>query len=180
MASSSKGSLMKKDPTKEKTPRLVLGIDPGQKGALVWLSENGFTHELMPLDELKWVNFERLLEIFAVNPCDHVYLERAKAYGMNAGGAFSYGVDFGTILCALRIVELPYTLVDPHVWTKDLHADLDKRLKPKEKSLLALDRFFPKLKHNIPKGPRSGKMHEGVVDALLIAYYGLRHSKRDK
>jgi hypothetical protein len=168
---------MKKGQKSADSPKLVLGIDPGQKGALVWLSENGFTYELMPLDPDGRTDMFALMEMIATNPCNIIYVERAKAFQMGVSGAFNYGRDFQSIIAAIKLCGVSFILIDPHVWTKVLHADLDKRLKPKEKSLLALDRYFPKLKQNVPKGPRSGKYHEGVVDALLIAEFGLRQSK---
>jgi hypothetical protein len=157
---------------------LVLGIDPGLNGAIVLLDDaGGLQNFLMPLTvegKNKSLDFEALQKNFQGIPASgcHVFLERAVAFGMGLTGAFSYGRGFGFIEIAIKLAGLPVTQVSPKEWTKEMHQGISADLKPKVKSQIAVERLFPQFVSAIPRA--KGKMHEGIVDALLIAGYGLR------
>lgn len=157
--------------------KIVLGIDPGLSGALVWLSKNGLTFAPMPLNEEGRICYESIKEVIENSPPDHIYIERAVAFGMGVTGAFNYGQDFNAIKIGVGLTKIPFTLVEPGKWAKVMHQGIDKDMKPKAKSIVAVKRLYPQLLKDIPKGPRSGKFDEGIVDALLIAGYGLKQSE---
>lgn len=155
----------------------VLGIDPGQKGAVVWLMENGldFEFELMPLDSEGDVSFQGLIEIITkFDSSIPVVLERAIPFAMGTKHAFNYGRGFACIENALMSLERPVTYIEPGKWSKYMHQGIDANLKPKVKSVVALERLYPKLAKLVPKSPKSKKYHDGVMEALLIAGYGQR------
>jgi hypothetical protein len=54
-----------------------------------------------------------------------------------------------------------------------MHQGISKKLKPKVKSEIAVNQLYPKLVGMLPRRLRGG-MHDGFIDALLIAGYGLR------
>lgn len=151
----------------------VLGIDPGLTGAFVKFDGKDFGFELMPLTPERRVDFDQVWEILTGFK-GHVFVERAMPMAMGAKHAFNYGKDFAAIEIAIQLCELPATYVEPSKWTKEIFQGINSDLKPKAKSLVALKRLLPKLVSQIPTTPKSKKMHEGVVDALLIAYYGLK------
>lgn len=152
----------------------VIAIDPGLTGAIIFLDGEKFETFLIPHHENKDVNFEEVQKILAKFSGAHVFLERAMPLAMGAKHAFNYGRGFMVLELAVKLSGLAVTYVEPAKWVKLMHEGISKDLKPKAKSLIAVQRLFPNLIDKIPKTPKSGKMHEGVVDALLIAGYGAR------
>lgn len=159
---------------KRKTQKTVIGVDPGLTGAIVHYSGDTFKHWLMPIDDERRVDYDELVKIFKSisKSKGHVFLERAMPMAMGAKHAFNYGRDFKAIEIAIQTTGLPVTYVEPNKWCKVIHQGVDKRLKPKAKSMVAIKRLLPKLYEDVPKSPKAQNPHEGVVDALLIAKYG--------
>lgn len=159
----------------------VLAIDPGNEGAFVYLNRDGeFEFEKMPVKvtgKFKEVEFEAVLEILKRYKQKTVYLERAKPLAMGATHAFNYGRSFAAIEIAIRVSENPVVYVESHTWAKKMHAGISKDLRPKAKSVLAVERLFRMHLKKIPRSPKAQTLHEGVVDALLIAGYALAETK---
>lgn len=161
----------------------VIGIDPGITGAVVALGSDGnFQYWKMPvkpagkLVEIDFVYLRGMLrDIDGRYDGLHVYLERAVPFAMGTKSAFNYGRGFAAIEHSLQDLDIPYTLVEPGKWTKVMHAGIAKDWKAKAKSIVAVQRLFPKEARQIPKN-KNGKMHEGVMDALLLAGYGQRQT----
>lgn len=165
----------------------ILGIDPGLKGALVLFDGVNFESYAMPLfnqGKKKDIHFQMVRVILEnlerLKGDFHIYLERAMSMGMGSTGAFNYGRGFAALEIAIQMTGLPVTYVEPQKWAKVMHEGIHADLKPKAKSIIAIRRLFPKLVSQIPKAPRSGKLDEGVVDALLLAGYGYRMQKGEK
>lgn len=155
---------------------MVLAIDPGQQGAFVWLEGDFFEWAVMPLkaDGSKDVDFEKVRALMNRRSA-RVFLERAHAGAMGTTGAFNYGRAFAALEIAILLSNFPVTYVEPAKWAKVMHDGISKDLKPKAKSTIAVERLFKKFHDQIPKN-KNGKMHEGVMDALLLAGYGERIS----
>jgi hypothetical protein len=156
---------------------VTVGIDPGQQGAIVELFGDGCLSRFwpMPIDtDTKDVNFKQLKSILSLFERVHVYLERAMPMAMGSKHAFNYGRGFAAIEIALYQSGLAYTLVEPRKWQKEIFQGIDQDLKPKAQALIAVKRLFPNEIDKIPVSPKAKKMHEGVVDALLIAEWGRR------
>lgn len=160
---------------------LVLGIDPGLKGAFVLTDGVDFCQIFaMPLLKMKKetrVDFGKVLlylqnlkKEFGEVP---IFLERAKPLAMGSKFAFNYGRDFEKIIIAISFSKLWAKLVEPSAWTKEMHEGLDPDLKAKAKSMLAMKKLYPHMVARLPVRPR-GKIDDGPVDAFLIAMYGLR------
>lgn len=157
----------------------VLGIDPGLSGAFVIFDGKEFASFAMPIradGKDKRIHFgdlmHLLLELMEEYDVDHAFLERAVSFGMGTKAAFNYGRGFEAITIAIGNTKLPFTLVEPKNWTKEMHAGISADLKPKVKSAVAVERLYPKLVDQLPR--KKGKLLDGPVDALLIAGYGLR------
>jgi|KBSSwiStaDraftv2_1062776.scaffolds.fasta_scaffold274839_3 hypothetical protein len=157
--------------------KTVIGIDPGKEGAFVLLSDKKFESKVMPLKTDGGVDFEAVRDIIEMwqFDADHIFLERAVAFRMGCTSAFNYGRGFAALEIACMLSGLPVTYVEPAKWTRVIHAGIKKDLKPKQKSLIALERLHKPIKKLVLTS-RNGKLHEGIVDALLIASFGLRHS----
>jgi len=157
--------------------KTIIAIDPGKTGGIAVYKENNYKIFEMPLDVEGCVCFDSLYEILETYSWDssYVFLERAVAFKMGCKSAFNYGYDFCTIRNVTKVLEFSITLVEPKKWTKEIHAGIDSKKKAKQKSLIALHRLLPKdLIATIPTTPRSKKIHDGIIDALLIAEYGKR------
>lgn len=159
----------------------LVAIDPGISGAIVITNGVDFFDSFpMPIvsdGKNKAVDFDgvfKLLEkISYVHGLIHVYLERAVPMAMGSKHAFNYGRGFEAIVIALSLVKFPVTYVEPNKWTKEMHEGISADLKPKARSLIAVQRLYPGLVALLPKKPKGG-LHDGPIDALLIAGYGLR------
>lgn len=158
----------------------VIGIDPGLTGAFVLTDGEGyFAHWAMPFSgegrerRIEFGEAVRILYSATRLGAKRIFIERPVSFGMSTNSAYSYGRGFEAILIAIEISKLPYTLIEPAKWTKAMHEGISADLKPKAKSLIAVKRLFPKLVGELPTKPKGG-LHDGPVDALLIAGYGLR------
>lgn len=157
----------------------VMGIDPGKQGAFVVLGETilGPDHFFfeMPIDHIGEVDFDAVTDFLSPFHKDniHVYLERAKPMAMGSKHAFNYGRDFAKIEMALHISRIPTIYVEPTTWMKTMHEGISKDLNPKVRSRIAAERLFPFQAKMIKKN-KNDKLHEGIVEALLIAGFGQR------
>jgi hypothetical protein len=161
----------------------ILGIDPGLKGALVLFDGSTLKHWPMPVltnGKEKEVSFdgihELLWDVYGEHWDMHIYLERAVAFAMGAKGAFNYGRGYAALEIAIGLLQIPVTYIEPSKWTKVIHAGISADLKPKAKSLIALKRLYPQMVDRLPR-TKNGALHDGPVDAFLIAAYGLKSNK---
>lgn len=161
--------------------RFVIGIDPGQKGAIALTNGVDFLRIFqMPLmhgtKQIHFTVLRNLLKDHLGVMSNPVILERAIPMAQGSKGAFTSGVGYERIVRAIDASGLAWRdilVVEPSKWTKEMHQGISKDLKPKAKSLLAVKRLFPKLIRYLPKD-KKGDLMDGPVDALLIAGYGLR------
>lgn len=159
----------------------VMAIDPGLSGAFV-VTDGESLIKCWPMP-ISITGKEKKITFNSVNDLlnrirlqygrIHIFLERAVSFGMGSKAAFNYGRGFELIEIAIGLNEFPVTLVEPAKWTKEMHEGISADLKAKAKSVIAVQRLFPQLVKGIPKKPRGG-IHDGFVDAVLIAGYGLR------
>jgi crossover junction endodeoxyribonuclease RuvC len=164
---------------------IVLGIDPGKTGGIALLGQDGaiLSTSTMPVNE-KEIDLTRLaLEIDRAQIAARdrgealrVYLERAGAFriaGRAQGGVsmFTYGEGFGMIRGLLAGLKVPYTMVRAVDWCRKLHEGLSREASAKERSAQVITRLYPG--ERFLATARSSVNHEGIVDAVLIARYGL-------
>ncbi|CAM6004909.1 unnamed protein product [Sphagnum balticum] len=161
---------------------MILGIDPGLEGAFVLTDGERVVCDKMPIQdggknkEIDFTGVCKLLNKAAQLGVKHIYLERAMALAMGSSHAFNYGRGFGFIEIAIKLSSIPVTYVLPQQWQKEMFEGVSVDLKPKARALIAIERLYPLLVEKLPKKPKGG-MHDGFVDALLIAGYGLRKTK---
>ncbi len=155
--------------------KCILGIDPGKQGAVALLCNDPNTTLfwlLSDIEESRSTPFDHIVEAYGVQ---HAYIEKAHAMpGQGVTSMFNYGMGFGKILGWCEMIGLPYTLVPPQVWTKEIHQGCSGA-NAKEKSAQAVRQLFPK--EDLKATPRSVRLHPGFIDALLIAEYGRRNFK---
>ena len=109
----------------------VLGIDPGQEGALAFLNETGLIWELedMPLlgKEINAHMLTRLIEGYG--PIKMAAVEQAHSMPQQGRASiFNYGVGYGKILGVLAALEVPTTFYTSGQWKKHWRLNNDKAL----------------------------------------------------
>ncbi len=150
--------------------KCVMGIDPGKQGAVCVVNVNEGTVDLELLSnfDFKPTLFRDYVTQREVN---FIYLEKAQAMPkQGVSSMFTYGTGFGRLIGWIEMVEIPYMLVSPHIWTKEMHKGCNGA-NSKERSQQAVRRLFPQ--ENFFVG-NSKKIREGFMDARLICEYGRR------
>lgn len=165
-----------------------LGIDPGANGAFCLLDEDG---EILACERFKRDNdsgevtpytlktqFEDMLKsehwgypIFAA--IEHVRGRGGPGMQWSANNTFQFGRNLGWLemLMANTYQVDEVKLIPPQTWQREMHKGITGNLKPKERSLKAVQH----LSQSLFKGtPKSRVYHDGMVDAYLIAEYARR------
>jgi crossover junction endodeoxyribonuclease RuvC len=154
---------------------LTIGIDPGQKGGLAVLSEDGTLEFLADLPvirdgRLAWIDggvMQSMLIDTARGRQARAIVERVSAMPRQGiASAFTFGVGFGSILSILQARHISVELVTAAVWKRSLGLSSDKRASLDKARLL-----YPSAELHLAR-------HEGRAEALLLAHYGLTQRAR--
>lgn len=154
----------------------ILGIDPGLTGGIILIDSNGTMqcqHVMPSVSNL--LDTAALSLIFAnLKPVtNHCFIEAVNAFpGQGVSSSLKFGRVYGIAEGIIAALKIPYTLVSPIAWQKEIHAGVERKLDPKERSRIATSRLFPGLDLRATEHCR--KPHDGLVDALLIAEFGRR------
>lgn len=149
--------------------KLILGIDPGQKGGIVALGQRtGRIVQKFPMPKEP----PRLASFLSSHTIVMAWIEKAQAYPRQGiRSTFNYGTHFGMLQGMLIALRIPFALVSPRTWQKEMFFKTTHKC-PKAKALAAANRIFAKKKDFWIHGARAKKPHDGIVDAALIAGYG--------
>ena len=149
----------------------VLGIDPGLKGALAWVSRSG---ELLAIEDMPLVdnevNAKLLASLIGGTGRECAVVERQQSMPkQGVSSSFKTGVSYGTLLGVLAALDVPTFIVSSSVWKKALHLTNDKEMSRKR----ALERWpgavdYFKL-----------KKYEGRAEAALLAVSWLQEHRND-
>ena len=153
---------------------IIAGIDPGKQGAIVVLDSvhsQAYKHSLRfdkqgLFDTLDFFDFLNPLKV------DLLILE--KVMGRKAWGAtqtFNFGVGWGQVWLSIANSKLPYKLTPPQTWQKVIHEGVKATLTAKQRTMIAYKMLYPN--QPIPHGPKGGAIDDNVLDALMIATYGM-------
>ena len=158
---------------------MICGIDPGKKGGLCVIDMQGKIVDLEIVKHTKDNIDLPSIKCFIKQYKDKVnmfYVERPhaiKLWGVSV--SFKLGLYCGNIEGILAGLEAPYTLVKPKAWQAVMHEGTSPEIPAKERSLQVVQRLVPEQKFMI--NVQSKKPHDGLVDAFLIAKYGLSKTK---
>lgn len=169
--------------------KLYIGIDVGAKGFISTQINGHWQHfsiadndlyqlsEIMRQMRLKYENIACVIE--DVNAI----------FGSSAKATFQFGFNKGYLIGLLAANKIPYTLVNPRVWQREIWENSDmvvsyktitvngqqktrKDVNTKQTSINACKRLFPTL--DLRKSERAKKIDDNKVDSILLCEYGRR------
>lgn len=166
---------------------MILGIDPGKQGGFALISDDEVSVFAMPLDKEGDYSRRTLADWFHqyYHKINHCYIEMAAMRrGNSAKSGFVVGRGFGMLEGILNSFHVPYTIVYSQTWSKRYphgvtEVDKDKRYKMiKQARAIIAKILYPEM--DLRKSSRSTNLHDGIVDALLIADYGWHINKNSE
>lgn len=169
--------------------RAIIGIDPGKNGGFcLMISRQQMVYYKSPvvgveIDVNGYVDilsdFKSLCTQRDLDPI--ILLEDVHAiHGAAASTTFKFGKAVGLVIGAAIALKIPIILVQPKKWQSKAWKGVKIQKKKdgakfktdtKATSLLAAKTLFPMEDFLATK--RSKVPHDGIVDATLIAFYGL-------
>lgn len=163
--------------------KVIIGIDPGKKGAIAILGEDGSLLDLydMPLTAAGKegrVDARKLAGMLQ-GRCGTAVIEKVGYVPGDGGlGAFSFGESAGAARGVIEALGFDTIFVRPQAWRK-LHGlrGADKRVV----GLLAIE-MYPEAKVTTGRRNKAGEIgiKDGRTDALLIARYGLSNGSEEE
>lgn len=156
---------------------IVIGIDPGLKGAVASISTSGqvirvFRMPIIKVGKKNVIDANLLCNFFEkrAKAIRHIFIERVHSMpGQGVASCFTFGMGYGILQGLCAGLHLPHTLVLPTTWKKVMCRDVPKG---KGASILVAKRMWPDV--NLLPTPKSKKDDHGIADALCIAEYGRR------
>ena len=168
--------------------KIYLGIDPGGKGFITAIIDGEY--EFYSISDLNALEINKVLGTLKVRGNVVAVMEEVHAiFGSAAKATFSFGEIFGLLKGLLIANNIPYHLIPPKKWQKEIWTNADivvtyknvvvkgkttvrKEINTKATSLKAAIRMFPTI--DFRKTERCKFPDDNKVDSLLIAEYGRR------
>ena len=169
--------------------KLYIGIDVGAKG-FVSMQKNGLWWHYSIADNDLYELSEIMKRIRNEHKNIACVIEDVHAlFGSSAKATFAFGFNKGYLIGLLAANNIPYTLVQPKEWQKELWGNADivatykqvlfkgkeitrKEVNTKQTSVNCCKRLFPTL--DLRKSERSKKIDDNKVDSILMAEYARR------
>lgn len=150
---------------------VFVGIDPGEKGAIAFLEE-GCQPDIW---DMKDAALTAALFRDTAQRYKHPYVAiegQGSRPSQSSVSTFSQAESFGVLKGILYALEIPFEVISPQAWKKQLRIPAGKGDTPaakrkdgKEKSMKVAEAMFPMAQL---RGPRNGAL-DGRAEALLIA-----------
>lgn len=180
--------------------RYIIGIDLGLQGGISCLKYElnedfnrklSFNIEFIESFEMPR-SYKRLYEIIkkwdSVYSIDEVIIEKALIVTGNSKATLqSIAKNYGACSAVCEIAELSYREVSPNDWQKIIKEEeinkyfqdiSNKKKEIKDIKLKSLSKVFS-LFPQTPLISKRGKLLDGIADSIMIAYWGIFHSKEE-
>ena len=146
----------------------VVGIDPGQKGGLAYLSD--YHAEAVPMPMIgKDLDVQKIVRMLRTQSVELVVLEKVHAMPQQGvSSMFTFGFGVGVIVGTVETLGLPLRWVTPQAWKKLVLAGTAK---DKDAAIAHVRQAYPGIEL-VPGRARTP--HDGIADAVCIAEYGRR------
>lgn len=169
--------------------KLYIGIDVGSKGFISMQKNGKWEHYSIEDNDLY-----QLSEIMQRTRCEHerivCVIEDVHAlFGSSAKSTFAFGFNKGYLIGLLAANNIPYILVQPKEWQREMWGNTDmvvtykevtikgkkvtkKEINTKQTSINACKRLFPTI--DLRKSERAKKIDDNKVDSILMSEYARR------
>lgn len=162
---------------------ITIGIDVGVTGAIAALDEH---EQLVSVDDLpvmvhgsaKWIDAFELVgmirELRGGRPARAIVEHVHAMPKLGTVAANSKGMTMGSVLAALQVAGVSIELVSPQTWKRALGliAPNTTDAEKKRASLTKARMLFPTAELSLGK-------HHNRAEALLIAFWAMRHQRAD-
>lgn len=171
-------------------PKAYIGVDPGKKGGIVAITQNGIIGKwVIPLlgDNVDgngiWTILSALKEKYN---CTLILEDVHSLFGMSASTNFSMGHTLGILDGIIAVSKIRLIRVSPKTWQKSIWENNDmvyKPIKPEQKkpsvdtkatSINAAYRLYPNA--DFRATTRSKNPWDGITDACCLSEYGRRNN----
>ena len=174
--------------------KCYMAIDPGERGFIA-LQQNGVFKHYSILDNDLYQLSEIMAEIKSKYPRIVCVVEDVHAiFGSSAKSTFGFGFNKGYLIGLLAASKIPYVLVQPKIWQKEMWINSDmivnykkismkkkdgsvrettrKEVDTKNTSFNAAKRLFPNM--DFRRTERCKNFDDNKVDATLMSEYARR------
>lgn len=161
--------------------KLYMGIDVGGKGFITTQKDGHFNHYSIEDNDYYQLS-EIMAEIRKEKEIVCVIEDVHALHASSAKSTFNFGMCKGYLLGLLAANKIPYHLIQPKEWQKEIWTNADKvtRYKTdggkmtdtKNTSINACKRLFPFL--DLRKNPKCRKIDDNKVDSILMSEYARR------
>lgn len=169
--------------------KLYIGIDVGSKGFIAMQKDGHWEHFSIEDNDLYQLS-EIMLRARLDNDSIACVIEDVHSvFGSSAKSTFAFGFNKGYLIGLLAANQIPYTLVAPKEWQREIWTNADmvvtykevtvkgkkvikKEVNTKQTSTNACKRLFPTL--DLRKSERSKKIDDNKVDATLMSEFARR------
>lgn len=157
----------------------VCGIDPGLQGGITILSDersgkvvvNSFPMPILDIGKKHILDPKGIATILRGYPIDKVAIEQVGAMpGQGVTSMFSFGYGAGMLEGIVACLGIPYELVRPQRWMKDVLSGLPKDAGAKS-SIVWCQRKFPEIDWR--RTVQCKKPSDGKTDSCCIAWYAM-------
>lgn len=169
--------------------KLYIGIDVGSKGFISMQKNGKWTHYSIEDNDLYQLSDIMLNARLENDSIACVIEDVHPLFGSSAKSTFAFGFNKGYLIGLLAANQIPYTLVAPKEWQKEMWGNADmvvtykevvikgkkvnkKEVNTKQTSINACKRLFPTL--DLRKSERAKKIDDNKVDSILMSEYARR------
>lgn len=161
--------------------KLYMGIDVGGKGFITTQKDGHFNHYSIEDNDYYQLS-EIMAEIRKEKEIVCVIEDVHSIFGSSAKSTFNFGFCKGYLIGLLAANRIPYHLIPPKEWQKEIWSNADKVVKyssdgkkstdTKNTSINACKRIFPHL--DLRKNERCRNIDDNKVDSILMSEYARR------
>ena len=158
-----------------------MGIDVGGKGFITTQKDGHFSHYSIEDNDYYQLS-EIMAEIRKEEEIVCVIEDVHALFNSSAKSTFNFGFCKGYLIGLLAANRIPYHLIPPKEWQKEIWSNADKVVKygsdgkkstdTKNTSINACKRIFPHL--DLRKNERCKNIDDNKVDSILMSEYARR------
>ena len=169
--------------------KLYIGIDVGSKGFISMQKNGKWEHYSIEDNDLYQLSCIMQQARYEHERIACVIEDVHALYGSSAKSTFAFGFNKGYLIGLLAANNIPYTLIQPKEWQKEMWQNSDmvvtykevtikgkkvskKEVNTKQTSINACKRLFPTL--DLRKSERSKKIDDNKVDSILMCEFARR------